>query len=151
VRISGEEKLHVLMGSIRLQLYEDALPALDWCLSHGLATCVVSDWDCSLPEILEELCPRPFSSVIVSAREGIEKPDPELFLKAAERLSLSPAQIVHIGDEVEKDLQGAKQAGLKPVLIDRGRAHGNIGSLRIENLRDLPTLIEQAFERYGQT
>ena len=143
--VSREQRLEVLMGSIHFELYEDAIPALDWCVAHGLATGVVSVWDCSLVSTLKEVCPHPFSRVVISAIEGVEKSDAKLFLKATEGLGVPPSQIIHIGDEVDGDLHGAKRAGMKSVLIDRDHAHTNIGPHRIERLQDFPNLFEGLF------
>ena len=143
--VSREQRLHVLMSSIRLQLYDDALPALEWCLARGLATGVVSNWDCSLPVTLKQVCSHPFSCVMVSAAEGVEKSDPRLFFKAAQCFNVQPSHIVHIGDEVDNDLLGAEKAGMKPVLMDRDQAHRNMGPHRIETLAEFPSLFERLF------
>jgi HAD superfamily hydrolase (TIGR01549 family) len=139
-QVAREDRLRVLMGSIRFKLYADALPALVWCTANGFATGVISAWDCSLVATLKEHCPHAFSQVIVSAIEGIDKSEPGLFLKAAQSFSIPPWQIIHIGDEVENDIFGAEKAGMKAVLIDRDKAHNGIKSHRIESLEDFPKL-----------
>ena len=143
--VSRERQLEVLMGAIRFELYEDALTALDWCMAHGLATGVISAWDCSLVATLKELCSHPFSRVVVSAIEGVDKSDAGLFLKAAQGLGLAPSQIIHIGDDVDHDFLGAEKAGMTPVLLDREQTHSNIGPHRIESLEEFPTLFDQLF------
>lgn len=143
--VSRETRLEVLMGSIRFELYEDALPALDWCLTQGLTTAVVSVWDCSLVPTLKEIVPRRFSGVFVSAIEGVQKADAKLFLRAAEGLGIPASDIIHIGDEVENDLLGAEKAGMSAILLDRDRAYGHTKSLRIESLEELPTLCKDRF------
>jgi HAD superfamily hydrolase (TIGR01549 family) len=143
--VTMAKRLEVLMGSIRFRLYEDALSVLDWCTANGLATGVVSGWDCSLVATLKEFCPRPFSQVIVSAIEGVDKSDHRLFLRAAKGFGVPPYQIIHIGDEIENDIQVAKQAGFKPVLVDRDRAHEDFRPYRIESLDEFPALFERHF------
>lgn len=39
------------------------------------------------------------------------KPDPTMFVLAAEYLKLQPQQILHVGDNLEKDVWGAQRAG----------------------------------------
>jgi FMN phosphatase YigB (HAD superfamily) len=143
--ISREEQLEVLMGAIHIALYEDALPAVDWCLSQGLATGVISNWDCSLPATLKQLCPREFACVVVSACEGVEKSDSEFFLRAAHCFDLPPSGIVHIGDEVDNDLYGAGQAGMKSVLLDREGTQGHLATHRIMGLKEFPELFQRLF------
>jgi putative hydrolase of the HAD superfamily len=114
-------------------------------MAHGLTIGVISVWDCSLVGTLKELCPHPFSRVVVSAIECVEKSGAKLFLKAAEALDVHPSQIIHIGYEMDNDLLGAEKAGMKPVLIDRDHTHTNIGPHRIERLEDFPNLFEGLF------
>jgi FMN phosphatase YigB (HAD superfamily) len=144
-KLSEEQQLHVLMSSIRLQLHDDALPVLKWCLARGLVTGVVSNWDCSLPATLEEVCSHHFSCVMVSAAEGVEKSDPRLFLKAAQCFNVPPSHIVHIGDEEESDLHGAERAGLKAVLLDREGEYRKTSFRRITHLGEFPGLCEKVF------
>jgi len=144
-QVSREQRIEVLMGAIRFELYEDALPAVDWCLSQGLTTGVVSNWDCSLPATLKPLCPREFACMVVSACEGVEKADSDLFLRAARCFNLPPSGIVHIGDEVENDLLCAGQAGLQPVLLDREGTQGRLAANRMMSLKEFPELFERLF------
>ena len=144
-QVSRQRRLEVLMGAIRFELYEDALPALDWCLSQGLTTGVVSNWDCSLPGTLKQICPHDFACLVVSACERVEKSDSELFVRAARCFNLPPSRIVHIGDEVDNDLYGAGQAGLRTVLLDREGAREDLAAYRIKNLGEFPELFRKLF------
>lgn len=56
-----------------------------------------------------------FSAILTSENEGIRKPDPQIFQRAMERLGVSPAKAVFVGDHPEVDIVGARQAGLKTV------------------------------------
>ncbi len=56
-------------------------------------------------------------TVLVSAEEGVHKPAPELFRRAAARLGLSPAQCVFVGDHPVNDIEGALQSGMNAVMI----------------------------------
>ncbi|MGY0504953.1 HAD family hydrolase [Luteimonas sp. e5] len=56
----------------------------------------------------------------VSAREfGAAKPDPGIFLHACERLGLAPGEVLHVGDDVEADVAGARRAGLATCWLHR--------------------------------
>jgi FMN phosphatase YigB (HAD superfamily) len=143
--VSRPRRLEVLMGAIRFELYEDALPVLDWCLAKGLATGVVSNWDCSLAGTLKEICPHSFACLIISACEGVEKSDSELFLRAASCFRVPVSRIVHIGDEVENDFYGAARAGLHPVLLDREGVEGHRVNNRVRNLKEFPELYQRIF------
>lgn len=57
--------------------------------------------------------------VIMSSDHGISKPAPELFHLALEKLQISPAEAIYVGDSLEHDVVGARNAGLKVVHIRR--------------------------------
>ncbi|WP_279165183.1 HAD family hydrolase [Thermus scotoductus] len=85
---------------------------------RGYALAVVSNWDATLPEILEVVGLRPyFQHLSVSALSGVAKPDPRLFQEALDALGVPPEGAVHVGDS-EADLVGAKEAGVRPLLFD---------------------------------
>jgi putative hydrolase of the HAD superfamily len=57
--------------------------------------------------------------VVMSSDHGISKPAPELFQLALEQLQISPAEAIYVGDSIEHDVAGARNAGLKVVHIRR--------------------------------
>jgi putative hydrolase of the HAD superfamily len=59
-----------------------------------------------------------FEAVIDSELVGCEKPDPRIFLTALERMGLSPAEALYVGDIYEVDVVGARRAGLDVILLD---------------------------------
>ncbi len=95
----------------------DALAALR---SRGLVVGAVSNWVWSLPELLHSLkLVSQFDFVAASARVGYEKPHPEIFRYALARAHVEPAAVIHVGDHVDADVEGAAAVGIGPVLIDR--------------------------------
>ncbi|GAA4165848.1 HAD family hydrolase [Gryllotalpicola daejeonensis] len=87
--------------------------------------------------------------VIASGELGIAKPDPRIFLHAAERFGVAPGEVVYVGDRVRVDALGAAAAGLIGVWIDRDeRGWGEFetdaaaaGIHRIVSLAELPELL----------
>jgi putative hydrolase of the HAD superfamily len=51
------------------------------------------------------------------------KPDRRIFTHALDKLNVRPEEAIFIGDSREYDYEGAKQAGLKPLLIIRSNKH----------------------------
>ena len=83
----------------------------------------------------------PVGTVIDSAVVGVEKPDPRIFALALERLGIGHDGVVHVGDTVRFDVDGAHAAGIRPVHLDPYRdcpAPGNHEHIR--RLADLPAL-----------
>ncbi len=59
-----------------------------------------------------------FEFVLDSEIEGVEKPDPEIFLRACRRMGVEPAESLYLGDLYPVDVLGAVRAGLHAVLLD---------------------------------
>ncbi|MDP3024214.1 MAG: HAD family hydrolase [candidate division Zixibacteria bacterium] len=51
----------------------------------------------------------------------IRKPNPEIFLHTLKSLNTSPTTALHIGDELESDILGAKRCGMRAGWISPGR------------------------------
>ncbi len=56
--------------------------------------------------------------VLVSDDEGVQKPNPELFRRAADRLCVAPENCVFVGDHPINDVQGACDAGMKAIFLN---------------------------------
>ena len=61
-----------------------------------------------------------FSLILSSAEEGLEKPAPELFLRALDRAGCQPSEAVMIGDRPDNDIRPAKALGMKTIRITQG-------------------------------
>ncbi|HDM35845.1 MAG TPA: HAD family hydrolase [Candidatus Syntrophoarchaeum butanivorans] len=58
-----------------------------------------------------------FDAIGVSSRWKITKPDPEIFLRAADSLGLKPQNVIVVGNDPVEDVKGAKLAGMRSVLL----------------------------------
>ena len=56
-----------------------------------------------------------FDAILISDAEGISKPDRRIFQRALDRLEVSPAQAVFVGDHPEVDVAGARSAGMRAI------------------------------------
>jgi putative hydrolase of the HAD superfamily len=74
---------------------------------------VVSNAYGNLPALLAEAALAPFAVVLDSAIEGVRKPDPALYARAAARLAVPPSAILHVGDSWERDVVPAHAAGMQ--------------------------------------
>lgn len=120
-----------LMASLRFEAFEDAAPALRELRGCGLRPVVASNWDCSLPGVLEQVGLAPLlDGVVASAMVGAAKPDGRIFRAALDAAGCEPGAAVHVGDSIDNDVRGAEAAGVRAVLLDRSGARpGAIGSL----------------------
>jgi HAD superfamily hydrolase (TIGR01509 family) len=60
-----------------------------------------------------------FKSILISHDTPYAKPDKEIFLLAAQRFGKHPGDVIMIGDRLDNDIQGAKDAGMIPIFLDR--------------------------------
>ena len=80
----------------------------------------VSNWVWNLPELLHALdLVRHFDFIAASARIGFEKPHPRIFEWALGQADVPPASVIHVGDHLDADVEGARGVGIEGVLIDR--------------------------------
>ena len=77
--------------------------------------------------------------ILASALAGVEKPDRRIFEMALSRAGVSPERAIHVGDDYEADIMGARSTGIEAVLIDRdGRSRTGERSIRsLTELLDL--------------
>ncbi len=85
-----------------------------------------------------------FDCIIDSHVVGVEKPDPRIFQIALAQIGLPAAQCVYIGDNYDRDVIGARQAGLTPILLD---PFGVVSETDVLKLKQLSELVEM-FQGY---
>lgn len=132
-----------MLASIRFDPYPDAAPALGELRGRGLRLVVASNWDCSLPEVLERAgLARLVDGVASSAEAGARKPDARLFYAALRLAGCDAGEAVHAGDSLANDVDGALAAGIRPVLVDRdGRGDRRDGVPVVAGLDELAAVI----------
>lgn len=117
-----------LMASIAFEAYPDARPALKGLRDLGLRLVCVSNWDCALPAVLDEVgLADLFDGIVASATAGARKPDPAIFATALEIAGCGPQEALHVGDS-DVDVEGARAAGIDVLRIGR-EGGGDIASL----------------------
>lgn len=69
---------------------------------------------------------RHFCGALSASDFGAAKPDPAIFLAACSSLAVAPGEVLHIGDDAEADVVGARRAGMRAAWINAGgRAWAN--------------------------
>jgi putative hydrolase of the HAD superfamily len=132
-----------MLGALHFAAFPDAPATLRALRERGLRLVVASNWDCSLPGVLERVgLAALLDGVVTSAAVGAGKPDPALFSAALEVAGCDAPAAVHVGDSLENDVAGARAAGIEPVLLDRGGAASPDGVVAIASLSELPGLLE---------
>lgn len=101
---------------------------------------------CALDAHLEDIGILDFFPIrIYSYEYKFRKPNVNIFQTAAEQIETPAANILFVGDRINKDINGALKAGMRPVLI---KAYTNAGKKRpdgtieIEKVAELPEIIK---------
>ena len=129
---------HVLLGALRFRAQPDAAPALGALRERGLRLVVVSNWDFSLHEVLRDVGLAPLlDGAVCSAEIGVAKPATRIFARGLELAGVPASEALHVGDDPVADVRGARAAGLRALLLDRG-AGARPGPMVITSLGELP-------------
>jgi len=115
------------------QLYPEVPGVLEQ-LQPRFQLAVISNFDGRLRFILEHLgIAKFFTHIFISSEIGADKPDPEIFRQALKLIDFKPDQVLHVGDDSERDWKAASAAGLSIFRLDRPN----------NSLRDLLTMSKQ--------
>jgi putative hydrolase of the HAD superfamily len=81
---------------------------------------VVSSFDGRLRLILQHLgISKYFTDIFISSEVGADKPDPEIYRRALKLIDMKPNEVVHVGDDPERDWEAASAVGLLIFRLDR--------------------------------
>jgi HAD superfamily hydrolase (TIGR01509 family) len=81
---------------------------------------------------------------------GAHKPHPDMFQAAIEHSGVTADQIIHVGDDPEHDIRGARDMGMQTVWVNTGRKDwpgGERADEEVDNLRHLPEAIHKIGSR----
>lgn len=124
-------------------LFDDVIATLDRLTAAGATLGIVSNFEAWLEELLAALHVRDrFPVRVISGLVGLQKPDPEIYRRAMELARVDPADAAFVGDHPEFDVDPPAALGMTAVLIDRRGRYPRHGGARIEDLRELPDLLE---------
>jgi putative hydrolase of the HAD superfamily len=102
-------------------LYPEVLEVLEQ-LRPRFELAVISNFDGRLRLILQHLgISKYFAHVFISSELGADKPDPEIFRRAVTIMHLKANEVLHVGDDPERDWKAAAGAGLLVFRLDRPR------------------------------
>ncbi len=103
------------------RVFDDVAETFDELRSRGIRLAAVSNWDERIHPLLDTLGLRPpLEFVVASVDAGAAKPSPEIFRCGLERLGLDASEVLHVGDSWHEDVEGARAAGMRAALVDRG-------------------------------
>jgi putative hydrolase of the HAD superfamily len=125
--------------SENFELYEDVLPVLEEVRRAGLRIGVVSNGIRDLRQFVADHR-LDVDAIVDSRTHGRVKPHPTIFQAALERLGVTAADAVMIGDSIDEDIEGAQALGMRAILIDREDRHPEVEE-RLLDLFGLPAAL----------
>jgi putative hydrolase of the HAD superfamily len=113
------------------ELYPEVREVIEALAPH-YELAVISNFDGRLRMILEHLATsKYFRHVFLSSELGADKPDPLIYWRALEVSGFAPNEVLHVGDDPDRDWAAASSAGLEVFRLNRPQ----------NSLRDLLTLL----------
>jgi HAD superfamily hydrolase (TIGR01662 family) len=131
------------------ELYDDVADALRNLKAQGYRLGLISNSHRPLESFEAHFELEGLISVRVSSADhGFLKPHPSIFLSALELMRVEPGDAAMVGDSVAHDIAGARQVGMRPILIARGDAPepGVTDVPVIRSLHELPALLSDKQE-----
>jgi HAD superfamily hydrolase (TIGR01549 family) len=103
-------------------VYPDVIDAIERLRARKTRIGVLSNATSALVGFLEGIgLLKYFDFTVVSAIVGTKKPDRRIFEHALMQAGVEAASAAHVGDMYLEDILGARNVGIRPFLIDRGR------------------------------
>lgn len=140
---AAEAFFALYVGTDLFTLFPDVVETLEHLCAAGYRLGIVSNWEPRLPELCAAHgIDHYFSFTVVSEIEGYVKPHPHLYRRALELAGAAPEEVLHVGDRLREDIEGAAAVGIRAVLLDRAGT-GNGYQPRIRALSELVPVLEQ--------
>jgi len=98
------------------RIHDAFAPMLLQLLEMDVPLGVISNFDGRLNALLDALLPGIFTVVALPGNSGFQKPQTGIFSYAATQLDISPAHILHLGDNETDDVKAAHAAGMQALL-----------------------------------
>ena len=108
------------------KLFNDVPEILSRLRQSGYNLAIASNFDERLSEVTRghEVL-RAFDAVLTSAELGFRKPSHHFYVELGRRLQAAPDEMLMVGDHPINDVEAARAAGLRAVLIDREDRHAD--------------------------
>ncbi|HES58592.1 MAG TPA: HAD family hydrolase [Firmicutes bacterium] len=91
-----------------------------------------------------------FQHITISDNEKLYKPDPRLFALTCQAVGVVPGEVVMVGDRLDNDIWPANRLKMTTVWVlsepyrrQRPRYHTDVPDYTIENVLELPAVLEQ--------
>lgn len=126
------------------ELFPETVRTLAALKTQGVELGIISNFDSRLFSVLRGLgLADTFDTVTISSLAQAAKPAPRIFQVALDKHAVDPEEALHIGDSLRDDVEGARKAGLRAILLDRQGTQQGTDIRSIRALDELLPLIQQ--------
>ena len=128
-----------LNNSMKFVLFDDVSATLKSLKAQGLKLGLLTNLQSEVNSMCRELGIADYLDfTVTSAEAGADKPQPPIFLKALQLAHVNPAEAIHVGDQYQNDVLGARGVGISPILLDRADYYTEIKDCpRIRSLTEV--------------
>ena len=133
-----------LNNSLKFILFDDVSAALKVLKARGLKLGLLTNLQSEVNSMCRELGIADYLDFTVTSVEvGADKPQPPIFLKALQLAHVNAAEAIHVGDQYQNDVIGARRVGISPILLDRADYYVEITDCpRIRSLSEIQVFLE---------
>ena len=122
--------------------YPDVRPFLEALGRRGLDVGLISNATDLARRVLKRLdLERYFDPIVISSEVGHRKPSRQIFDIALDQSGVASSRAIYIGDKPAVDIEGANNASLNAILIDREGLFRDANCIRIPDLDSLGTYL----------
>ncbi len=138
-----DEVFHAFGTSELWEVYPEVPGILEELKSQGYELGVISNFDTRFFGIFRGLkLDQYFDTVTISSLAGSAKPSLKIFQYALDQHVLDPEEAVHIGDSIKEDVEGANQAKLTGIFLNREQNSSSTSGHCLQSLHSLPSFLQ---------
>jgi putative hydrolase of the HAD superfamily len=133
-------------GHLGYRTYEDVLDALARLKKQHVLRAVISNADSDVTRLCLQMgFAEHMDTIVTSALIGWEKPDARTFYAALEPFNLPASSVLHVGDQPDSDVAGARTIGMAAALLDRYDQYTDeeVNAERVTSLTQLVDMVEE--------
>jgi HAD superfamily hydrolase (TIGR01662 family) len=132
-----------MLSGNAISIKPDARDVLEELNRRGYKLAVATNWDQNPRELFQTTgVLHLFQSVQYTTISGFSKPSPYMLIMNAHEMGVNPLKCAFVGDSIRKDVEAAKRAGMKAILL----VHESAGTPKISDdvlmIRSLKELLD---------
>jgi putative hydrolase of the HAD superfamily len=136
-------QIYIQETTRKIELFEDTMPLLKALRAKEIEAVILTNGmsDSQRAKFKNLGLSRYIQRIYIGEEIGFSKPNRKAFEYVLRDLDAAASNVLMVGDSIENDIDGAEQAGIQAVLIDRGNRYREHTGTRIATLSELIKLL----------